>query len=162
MFDDAHQDSERSKLSRLLRDPVKLRKRARIAGVVLVLAAAVASDGLSGTVPGIALPLLWLALPPVALAIGYGDAFFIEHGVGVRRSVLTIVLGALLSLAACVILSTAAMAEGGALARFLAAGLYSLLYAGILALLSSLVGLGIGRGLGYAGRRIQQLDDEQW
>jgi hypothetical protein len=33
---------------------------------------------------------------------------------------------------------------------------------GLFRALASGVALGLGRGLGYAGRRIQELDDEGW
>jgi len=149
-------------LARLTRDPVRLRQRARWAALALGVVAALAADGLGGWLPGLLYPLCWLAAVPLAIAVGFGDAFFLSHDRGQRRVLLTLLAATLALLAGCVILSTAlASAEDGA-GRVLSAALYGVLLLAALFALAALVALGLSRGTDYAGRRISQLDDEGW
>ena len=163
MTDDQFPDENRSLISQLFQDPVRLRRWGRRLALVLTVVVALASDGLGGAVPGLVFPLAWLALPFVAFGIGYGDAFFIRHGRGVRLEVFMLIGGALAAISTCVLISTPGSdASGGAARRVLEAALYGLLYAGLLALVAALVGFGLGRGLDYASRRIESMSEEDW
>jgi hypothetical protein len=163
MADDRFPEEHGSLIARLFHDPVRLRRWSRWAALLLVIVAALASDGLGGAIPGLVFPLAWLCLPFVALGIGFGDAFFIRHGIGIRLEALMLIGGVLVAIGTCVLISTAGGGgAGGTLGRLVDAVLYGLLYGGLLSLLAALVGFGFGRGLDYAGRRIESLSDEDW
>ena len=149
-------------LARLTRDPVRLRRRGRWAALALGVVAALASDGLGGWLPSLLYPLSWLATVPLAIAVGFGDAFFLSHGRGQRRVLLTLLAATLALLAGCAFLSSALASPETGIERTLAAVLYGVLPLAALFLLASLVALGLSRGTDYAGRRISQLDDEGW
>jgi hypothetical protein len=148
-------------LGRLLSDPPRLRRLARRAGAALApvsgLSYLALGDGLLALVYG----LTWLALPVVAGLAGCGGAFFVQHGVGVRRMSLELAAGVLGLLGACVSLSTIA-GDGGVARQLLAVALASALYFAVFLGLAAAVALALGRGLDYAGRRIDELDDEGW
>lgn len=163
MVDDQFPDENRSLISRLVQDPVRLRRWSRRLALVLTVVVGLASDGLGGAVPGLVFPLAWLALPFVALGIGYGDAFFIRHGRGVRLEVFMLIGGTLVAISTCVLISpVGGETADDAAGRVVEAVLYGLLYAGLLALVAALVGFGLGRGLDYASRRIESMSEEDW
>lgn len=163
MADDQFPDENRSLMFRLFQDPVRLRRWSRRLALVLTIVVALASDGLGGAIPGLVFPLAWLLLPFVAFGIGYGDAFFIRHGRGVRLEIFMLIGGALAAISTCVLISTAGgEAAGGGARRVLEAVMYGLLYAGLLALVAALVGFGFGRGVDYASRRIESMSEEDW
>jgi hypothetical protein len=149
-------------LSRLTRDPVRLRRRARWASLGLGLVAALAGAELVGGASTLLYGLCWLMAMPLALAIGYGDAFFLGYGRGLRRVLLTLVGSVVGSIASCVVLSTTLESPETVLGRVLAGALYAGLLLCVLYTLAALLALGLSRGLDYAGRQIAQLDDEGW
>jgi hypothetical protein len=106
--------------------------------------------------------LLWVIGPVIALAIGVGDAFFLQHGRGRRRSILTLIGAIVVALVACVILSgiTEESQDRGGQVLSIAGNV--LLYIAVIGGLASLIALGIGRGSGYAARRIDELSREDW
>jgi hypothetical protein len=75
---------------------------------------------------------------------------------------LEVILGLLVAIVSCAALSTidrdASSLRGSALAAILA----GLLYLALFGALANGIALALGRGLDYAGSRIQQLDDEGW
>lgn len=149
-------------LARLTRDPVRLRRRARWASLALALVAVLAGTEMAGGASSWLYALCWLAAMPLALAIGFGDAFFLRYGRGTRQVVLTLLVSMLGALAGCVLLSTALAAPERLLGRALAGVLDAGLLLCVLYLLASLLALGLSRGLDYAGRRIGELDDDGW
>lgn len=154
--------SQTGLLSRLTRDPVRLRRRACWATLGLGLVAALAGAELAGGASTLLYGLCWLAALPLALAIGYGDAFFLSYGRGLRRVVLVLVAGIVGLTGSCVVLSTALEAPDSLVGRMLAGLLNAVLLLSVLYALAALLALGLSRGLDYAGRRISQLDDEGW
>jgi hypothetical protein len=149
-------------LARLTRDPVRLRGRARWSTLALSVIAALASDGLGGWLPGLLYPLCWLVAVPLAFAIGFGDAFFLSHGRGLRRVLLTLPVGAVVSLTSCALLSTTLQMLEGGFGRIIDAALYGALLLAVIFLLAALVALALSRGSQYAARQIARLDDEGW
>jgi hypothetical protein len=149
-------------LSRLRRDPVRLRRWARWASLGLGLVAALAGAELAGGATTLLYGLCWLLAMPLALAIGYGDAFYLSYGRGMRRVLLTLVGSVAGLMASCAVLSTALASPETVLARVLAGASYAMLLLCVLYLLAALLALGLSRGLDYAGRQIGRLDDEGW
>ncbi len=142
-------------------DPIVLRKRAAV--TVLVLGAAVFAGGLVDGGAARAIVIAgWVLLVPVAVALGYGEAFFIGHGRGARRATLLAVISALASLAICAMLSTglgAGLDTGGRPIRSIVT-LVLFLCAGVL--LASVSALGFGLGTGYLARKVAERDADDW
>jgi hypothetical protein len=149
-------------LSRLLGDPVRVRGPARLIGLGLAAVSGASYLVLNAGWLALIYGFTWLALPLVAGILGYGIAFFVQHGVGARRALLEVILGLLVAIVSCAALSTidrdASSLRGSALAAILA----GLLYLALFGALANGIALALGRGLDYAGSRIQQLDDEGW
>src|SRR5690606_565633 len=154
-------DEERGILARLLGDPVRVRRPASLAGFALAVVSGASYQLLGDGGPALLYGLTWLAMPVEAGVLGYGQAFFVGRGVGVRRALLEVILGLLGALLACVVLSVVDAGDGLA-SKLVVAGLAGLLYLAVYRGLAGGVALGLGRGLDYAGRRIQELDDEGW
>lgn len=155
-------EDSRSLVSRLVSDPVSLRRRSRIGALAVGLVGGLAGSGwlLSGTASSALMALAWLFAPFVAAGIGIGDAFFLRHGVGQRRVMLTLVASILAGLTSCLVL---AALSGDEDSRLLFAGLlYFVLIIAVIAGLASIVGIGIGRGEGYLSRKVQDVDDTGW
>ena len=148
-------------LAKLLSDPPRLRRAGRLLGDCGALLSGLAYLTLGSGLSALAYGLTWLALPVVAGLAGYGDAFFVQHGVGIRRAVLELIVGVLGLLVACVVLSLVD-ADGGIVEQIAAVALAAALYFAAFRGLAAGVALGLGRGLDYAGRRIDELDDEGW
>lgn len=150
-----------SRLRRVVSDPLRLRRYARATLALATLASAFGWWLFAGTARSLLLAVGWIILPFIAVGIAAGDAFFIEHGRGVRRAVLTLALGALVGIASCALINSVSTGAGSrsALAEGCA---YALLYAAATLCLAAALALAIGRGAGYVARRIQQVDDEGW
>ena len=142
-----------------LRDPIHVKGPATVAGLILALVSGLALAYLDGGVQAAVLGLCWLLIVPASILRGWGMAFFIEHGRGVRRALLELIGGGLFALVACALLSIDGNGVGGAVSIFIF-GL--VLYGAIFGSLAAGVGLGIGRGGDYMARRIQEADDEGW
>lgn len=152
----------RSLLSRLLRDPVKLRRRSRVAAVVLAGLSGLAGSGwlLSSVLSDTLTAIVWLLVPAVAAGIGIGDAFFLRHGIGGRRIALTAIAGVLAATLSCAILASISTSEdGAALVRGL---LYGLLVVGMIATLAAFIAMAAGKSERYLSKRIQNVDDTGW
>jgi hypothetical protein len=159
MFDES--DNDRSRLARLVADPVRLRAVGRV-GLLAGALGMVVAELLSGFLSGMLVALLWVIVPVLALAIGIKDAFFLQHGRGRRRVILTLIGAVVVALAACVILSgiTEESQDGGGQVVSIAGNV--LLYVAVIWGLAALISLGIGRGSSYAARRIDEMSREDW
>ena len=160
-MDDA-QHQPPSLLSRLLQDPVKLRRRARVGAVVVALLSGIAGSGVlgSGALSASLTGLAWLLVPVVAVGIGMGDAFFLRHGVGDRRVAWTLLLGFVIAVSSCVILAVANASDSAW--SVLSGTLYFLLVIGVVGVLSAGIAIAAGKAGGYLSRRIQSVDDTHW
>lgn len=148
-------------IARLAADPIRLRKWSWIALVVLALLIA-AGRLLSGLAGGMLTALAWACVPIVALGIGVGDAFFVRHGRGSRRLILTVLAGIAVSLASCVMLAIASDSASTRVGDGIITALYVVLYIGIVVGLAGLIALGIRRGEDYVSRRIDRMSREDW
>lgn len=142
-----------------LSDPVRARRPANIIGLSLAIVSAVSLAFFDGGVQALALGISWLLLIPTALLLGWATAFFVEHGVGVRRAVAELCVGVLAALGACVTLSVRDGGGAGTIVTLLAG---FVLYGAVFRALASGLALGIGRGGQYLGQRIQHVDDDGW
>lgn len=145
-------------LGKLTRDPVALRRRSRVAAVVLAGLGALAGSEwpVAGGVATALMALVWFVVPLVASGIGVGDAFFLRHGEGQRRVTLTLLCGILVALVGCVVVSGASASENE---RPLLSGLlYFTLISAVIAVMASLVALGLGRGERHAPDRLRDFD----
>jgi hypothetical protein len=151
-----------SLISRLLRDPVKLRRNARILSILVALVAAIAGSGwlTSSVLASTLTALAWLFVPVMAAGIGTGDAFFLRHGVGERRVALTALLGVVFAIFACALLAVIGTADEST--PLLAGALHFVLVIAVIGVLASILAVAIGRGGGYLSRRIQDVDDAGW
>jgi len=148
-------------LMRHLRDPIVLRRWSPSA--LLVLALAVAAGGLIDGAVGRALTVIgWLLLIPVGVAFGYGEAFFVAHGRGVRRAILALLCSAIASLPLCVILSTGGGDDLGAGTRVIQVIVTLVLFLVIGLLIASASALGFGLGTGYLARKIDERSHDEW
>ena len=146
---------------RRLIEPIALRKHAAVA--LLILAAAVGLGVLLGGRAGSALVVLgWVLLGPVAVALGYGEGFFVGHGRGARRATLVLILSAIASLATCVTLSTGVVGDSGAGSRAARAIVTLVLFVTLGLLTASLAALGFGLGTGYLARKIAERGGDEW
>ena len=148
--------------ARLVRDPVALRRRCRVAALAVGLAGAVAGSGwlLSSAASSGLMALSWLFAPLVAVGIGIGDAFFLRHGIGQRRVLLTLLLSVLAGLVSCAVL--AGIAGDDSSSALLSGVLYFVLILAVISGLASMIGIGVGRGEGYLSRKVQDVDDTGW
>jgi hypothetical protein len=146
-------------LSQLLRDPVRVRKPANLTGLILAALSSLSFVFLDDGAQELALGICWLMMFPVALLHGWATAFFLEHGIGVRRAAAELVVGTLIALTACALLTFRGEGTSGLVVE-LASSLA--LYAAVFRALSAGVGLGVGRGAGYLGKRVQDVDDAGW
>ncbi len=144
----------------MLQDPVKVRRRSVYAAILMVGVHAIASDGLDDRIPGLAYAVTWLAAPLLALTYGYGSAFFVQHGVGVRKSMVQLIAGSLVLVATCVALAAIADSGYATSGRIIVAVLNGGLFGAAIMALGAGVALGLGRGPDYVGKRVQSLDDD--
>ncbi|MGH9173915.1 MAG: hypothetical protein ACRD1H_06140, partial [Vicinamibacterales bacterium] len=142
-------------------EPIRLRRWSRIALACLV-ALVLAGELLSGARASLLTALAWVCGPFVAFGIGYGEAFFIQHGQRRRTLLLTIFVSICVTLTACVILAILTGPSPSRDREVASAALHGLLYAGVVLGLAALIGWGIGRGEEYVSRRIDKLSDEEW
>jgi peptidoglycan/LPS O-acetylase OafA/YrhL len=149
-------------LSRLLGDPVRVRGPAGLIGLCLAAVSGVSYLVLDAGWLALLYGFTWLALPLVAGVLGYGIAFFVQHGLGARRALLEVILGLLVAIVSCAVLSTIDRDAFSPWGSALAASLAGLLYLALFRALANGIALALGRGLDYAGKRIQQLDDDGW
>lgn len=161
-MDDDTDASEPTRLARLLSNPLWLRRAARTLIVVIALGSGVAWATLDGAGQSLVLAFGWIALPFIALALGIGEGFFIEHGRRLRRNIATLLFSVVLALGSCVAL--AVVPDGGqSTGRGIVSGsTYALFYAAIALGLGAACAIAFGRGGAYLGRRIQEVDDEGW
>lgn len=148
-------------LRRLIDDPLVARRwgwRLLAVGLLCVAGGQLLGDGFAG---GMLTALAWIVVPVIAFAIGYGEAFFLQYGRGQRRVLLLIITGALTSLVSCVVVSSVAGGENG-VGQWVNLTGSLILYGGIVAGLSGLVALGIGRGSGYVTRKIDDMRSDDW
>jgi hypothetical protein len=145
----------------LISDPLQLRRWSWLALLVLVLLT-VASRLLAGFTGGMLTALTWICAPIVAFGIGVGDAFFLRHGRGARRILLSILGSVFTVLTSCVILAVISDSSTSWMLDLVIAALYALLYAGIVIGLAGLIAFGIGRGEDYVSRRIDRMSREDW
>lgn len=150
-----------SVLSRMTRNPVRLRRRAYLVTAVVAILNGLFAANLPVSMPALIYPLTWLLVPPIALAWGYGEGFFLQHGIGMRRNLLVLIGGILVTLTSCVLLAAGISDDDVPIARRLLGALANAaLFCGIVAAVSAAIAFGLSRGAEYAGRRIQQLDDD--
>ncbi len=149
-------------MSRVLRDPVRLRRRSWLAALVVSLGGGLAGSSWAAVEPfaGLLMVFVWLLVPVVAAGIGIGDAFFLRHGIGQRRVTLTLLLSTLVALVSCVALAAVSGAESEQV--LLSGALYALLTLAVISWLGAAIGLGAGRSGGYLSRKIQDVDDTGW
>jgi peptidoglycan/LPS O-acetylase OafA/YrhL len=148
-------------IARLADDPIRLRRWSWLALLALVLLV-VAGQLLSGFSGGMLTALTWICAPFVAFGVGVGDAFFVRHGRGMRRILLSILGSVFTVLTSCVILASISDSSRSWTHDLVVAALYALLYAGIVVGLAGLIALGIGRGEDYVSRRIDRMSREDW
>lgn len=153
-------DSEPGLFQRLIRDPVKVRERVVYLALIMTVVHTAAADGLGGRVPGLIYALTWLVAPVLALGYGYGAAFFIQYGAGVRKALIQLIVGIIALLAICVVLAVLTDSGDSVAERIIVAGLNGGLYGAVILTLGAAVALGLGRGTEYIGKRLQSLDDD--
>lgn len=149
-------------MSRVLRDPVRLRRRSWLAALLVSVGGGVAGSGWSAveSFAGALMALVWLLVPAVAAGIGIGDAFFLRHGIGQRRVTLTLTVSTLVAVLSCVVLAAVSGSEDPQ--ELLSGALYLLLTLAVISCLGAVIGLGVGRSAGYLSRRIGDVDDRGW
>lgn len=149
-------------IARLLRDPVRLRRRAWLAALLVSLTGGIAGSGWNPVddVAGILIACAWLLVPAAAAGIGMGDAFFLRHGIGRRRVLVTLAVSTLVAAVSCALLAAVVGAESGR--ELLSATLYFGLILAVISWLGSAVGLAVGRSGDYLSRKIQNVDDRGW
>jgi hypothetical protein len=153
-------DSNSGLLSRLrLTDPVRARRPANVVGLVLAFASGLSLAFLDGGSRALVLAVAWLLLIPTALVLGWAAAFFIEHGVGVRRAVAELCAGSLAGIGSCALLS---VQPDDVVTTIVVALAGIILYGSVFRALAAGVALGLGRGGQYLARRIQSVDDDGW
>jgi len=148
-------------ISRVISDPIRLRRYGGLALIIAMLAVA-GGQLLTGLTAGMLTALAWVVAPVIAFGIGVGDAFFVRHGRGKRRILLSILASIIAVLTSCAILAAISDASGTWTQDLVAAALYVLLYAGIVIGLAGLIALGIGRGEDYVSSRIDRMSREDW
>ena len=148
-------------IAQLTSDPLQLRRWSWMALLALALLI-IASRLLTGFAGGMLTALTWTCAPFVAFGIGVGDAFFLRHGRGTRRILLSILGSVFTVLTSCVILAGISDSSSSWTRDLVIAALYVLLYAGIVIGLAGLIALGIGRGEDYVSRRIDRMSREDW
>lgn len=146
---------------RQLRDPLTMRKRAAVALPIVAIAVGV-GQLIEGRAGEAVVVLGWVLLGPIAVALGYGEAFFVGHGRGVRRATMILILSAIASLATCVILSTGVVAGSGPGIRAIRAIVTLVLFALLGLLVASAAALGFGLGTGYLARKIAERSTDEW
>lgn len=162
MDDEPHESQPPSRFARITRDPLQTRHWARIAALVVTLLSGIGWAVLDGAARSLLLALGWIAFFPIAAGLGIGDGFFIEHGRGLRRAIVTIIAGTFVALLGCVLLSAVFEDGDEGLGRAIAGSVYALLYTAMLLVFGGILGIAFGKGGGYLARRIQQVDDEGW
>jgi hypothetical protein len=146
-------------ITRLTDNPIRLRRNARLALLLLACLLGATRFLVGGALASFLFALCWVLLPFVALAIAYGDAFLLRHGVGGRRVLLTLISGVFSALAACVVLSIAGDDAASGVAG--AVG-YALLFSALALALSAAFALAFGRSGDYLARRVAKLSEEDW
>lgn len=148
-------------LMRHLRDPIVLRRWAPVG--LLALALAVAAGGLIGGDVGRVLTVVaWVLLIPTGVAFGYGEAFFVAHGRGVRRATLVLLCSAIASLLLCASLSMGVVADLGRGIQAVTAIVTLVLFLGTGLMIASTTALGFGLGTGYLARKINERSSDEW
>lgn len=147
-------------LRRLIDDPLVARRtgwRSLVLASSLVVVGQVSDHLIAGVISALA----WILVPLIALAIGYGEAFFLQHGRNRRRVGSMIAIGVLMATAACMTVSIAARGddEGGLWVNIVGS---LVLYGGVVVGLSGLVAIGIGRGSGYVAGKIDEMSSDDW
>ncbi len=140
-------------------DPVRVRRPAAVAGFVLACVSGLGLALLEGSIQSALLGAAWLAIVPAAALLGWGNAFFLEHGVGARRAWLELIAGALVALFGCALLGLDADGLGR---RIVAVAIGTVSYLALFRALAAGIGLAVGRGAGYMGKQLQGLDDTDW
>ena len=153
-------DDDQGLLDRVIRDPVRLRRPASYVGAMLSIVSGVLYVGITNTWAALFYGMTWLGLLPVAVLLGYGNAFFIQHGRGVLRAAIELISGIVAALSACAMLSTSAIGRDTVTGEAGTVLVAALLYLAVFRGLAAGVGLGYGRGAGYLGARIQDVDDD--
>jgi hypothetical protein len=158
---DEDSESRPGLFARLTAEPIRLRRLSWSALLVMALLV-IAGRFVSGFAGGMLTALAWICAPVVALGIGVGDAFFVRHGRGMRRILLSIPGSIFTVLTSCVILASTSDSSTSRMHDMVVAALYAVLYAGIVLGLAGLIALGIGRGEDYVSRKIDRMSREDW
>lgn len=148
-------------IARALQNPPRLRRRGYIG--LAIAAGLMMTSALAGGVAGaFLLAAGWVISPAIAMMIGAGDAFFLQHGRGQRRVMLTVVGAIALAIGTCVALAglstdddttSYALVQGALLGGFLA---------GMVLGMAAIIALAVGRGSDYAANRIAEMSEEDW
>lgn len=148
-------------LWRRLGDPITVRKRAAAILPILATSACIGAL-LGGGVGGFLSAFGWVLLLPASLALGYGEAFFIGHGRGVRRATLLLISSATASFILCAILSTSLDGGSGPEMRVVRAIVTLVLFVTASVMVACLAALGFGLGTGYLARKIAERSTDEW
>lgn len=159
MFEDG--ERERSWLARLVANPRRLRRAGR-GGTLAVSLVVGVSQSLDGAGASLVVALSWVLLPLIALALGFGDGFFVGHGVGRRRVLLMAAGGALAALVACGVLASITTASQNTGSRVLQGVLHAMLYGAVATAAGAWIALLVGRGSDYLARKIDERVHEEW
>jgi hypothetical protein len=149
-------------IARLLSDPIRLRRWAAIALLVLAPLAGFAHAAHLGNRTGLLIAIVWIVMPFVALAIGIGDAFFLQYGRGRRRVVLTLLASTIVALGSCVVLAGISEASQSTGTRITEGIGYGMLYIAFTLGLASLLALILGVGREYVSERIMRMSRDDW
>lgn len=148
-------------LGRLVDDP----PAARCWGwrtLAFVLVCVAVAHGLSdGSVADMTTAVTWIIAPLVALAVGYGEAFFLQHGRGRRRVTLMVIFGVIGTLTSCILLSMA-VGEDSQVGQWVNLAGSMVLYSSVVVGLAGMLALGIGRGSSYVSRKIDDMRSDDW
>lgn len=143
-------------------DPIRLRRRAAIALLILSPLAGMAHAAYLGAVSGVVVAIVWILMPLIAIAIGHGDAFFLQYGRGRRRVLLTLLAAIVVSLGACVALAGLSETSQTTRQRITEGVGYGTLYLGATLGLASLIALVLGFGKQYVTDRIMRMSRDDW
>lgn len=160
MFDEPEQ--EPTFIARMLSDPARLRRRCALALLALAVGSGATRVIDLGTPGSFITALTWVVGPPLALGVAAGDAFFLQHGRGKRRVVLTLAAGVLAALISCALISGVTELSQSAARDAAEAALYGSLYLAVFLTLAAGMALGIGRSGDYLARRVEHLSNDDW
>lgn len=153
--------SRPSVIARALQNPPLLRKRGYM-GLGVACALMMGSALFGGVAGAFLLAGGWVISPAIAMSIGAGDAFFLQHGRGQRRVMLTLIVAIALAIGTCAALATLAVDDDTVSYALVQGALLAGFLAGMVLGMAAIIALAVGRGSDYAANRIAEMSNEDW